>query len=424
MAGKEAELARAKRQATLVLLAAGAVFLLTLFGPDRWWVLCIRMMSEAALVGGLADWFAVAALFRRIPARLTVPYLTAHTAVIPRSKDRIADSLAGFVKEKYLDPESMAALVRRNDVAQRTAQWLQSPQNTERVAQFALVLVRGMLNWVEAERFQHLLKQAMRTALEKADFSQVGGAFLDTLTRDGRHQVLLDQLMTRVLAAVADPATRSFIAERIVQWLREGGSWKRKVLPAEWMGEQGSRVIATALMDLIEEVRADQGHSLRAHFDREVQRFAGRLKDDPAFLARGEQLKEWLLADEALGDYANALWAQLSEWIRQDLAREDSVIFGNAKRAAAWLGRQLAEDSALRQMINERLEHAARQAGADSANFLADHIRDTTRQWNAGELSRQVELHIGRELQAIRLNGTAMGAAIGFVLFLLTQLSK
>lgn len=424
MDAKEAELARAKRNATLALVAAAAAFLLTLAAPETWWVRCIRMVSEAAMVGGLADWFAVAALFRRIPSGFTVPYLTAHTAVIPRSKDRIAASLSGFVKEKYLDADSLADLIRRNDLAQRLADWLQHEENTERLTQFLLKLVRGTLDWVEAERFQVLLKAAARTVISKADLSGAAGAVLHTLTAGGRHQHLLDQVIVRLMAKLEEPGTREFIAERIVQWLREGPSWKRRLMPAEWIGDRGAQLVAANLASLLDEVRRDQGHRLRIAFDQQIARLVERLKSDPELLARGEQVKEWLLEDEAMGEYVNALWAQLSAWIRRDLEREDSAMHRNIKAGAAWLGRQLATDADLRRMVNLRLEEGARGAAADFADFLTEHIRETTRQWNAEDLSRQVELNIGKELQAIRLNGTAMGGAIGFLLFAVTQLSQ
>lgn len=425
MASKETQLARAKRRALLALLVAAIVFLLTLAAPDDlWWVRCIRMVSEAAMVGGLADWFAVAALFRRIPRHFTVPGVTAHTAVIPRGKDRIAQSLSSFVKEKYLEPDSIADLIRRNDPGQRMAHWLQDDANCQRLAGFVLRLVGGGLRWLEAERFQQLLRQAAGAALARADLCGAAATVLEALTRDGHHQKLLDQGLERLLRMLREPAVREFIAHAIVRWLREGQAWKRLLLPAEWIGEHGAPLIADKLSALVEEIQQDQGHRLREAFDQQVQTWIERLRTDVALRARGEQAKQWLLSDETMGDAIQGLWRQLASWARDDLRREDSAMGRHLQAGASWLGRQLASDAHLRETVNRQLAHGARDIARDFADVLTAHIRDTTQRWDAEDLSRQLELNIGKELQAIRLNGTAMGGAIGLLLFLVAQLAQ
>lgn len=409
--GREAELLAAKRQATLLLVGVAAGFLATFAVPDAFSARMLRTGFEAAAVGAIADWIAVTALFRRI-------WLVGESDIIARQKDAIGDELAGFVQEKFLAPEALAALIRRHDLAQAVATWLVLPANTRRLADFLVTCVSGALQLLEAERIQQLFKDAARTLVAGVDLSHSAAQVLDALTAEGRHQQLLDQLIAKLLEACARPATREAIAQQIVDWLRTEHRVKQMVLPTEWLGDKGSEVIANNLGDWLEQVREDPAHKLRAAFDVQVHALVARLKADPAMRQKADEIKAYLLNDEALASYAGQLWASVSDWLRRDLEDPHSVLHRNVEAAAQWLARELAGDAELRRTLNDQLQAAARSAAPQFADFLARHIRDTVQQWDRRAMSHQVELAIGARLQKIRLNGTGMGFVIGLLLFL------
>jgi uncharacterized membrane-anchored protein YjiN (DUF445 family) len=407
------QLARSKRRALLLLAAMAAALVLSFWLPPGLFADGLRATCEAAIVGGLADWFAVEALFRPLP----VPVIGRDTDVIARKKDEIGDNLARFVQEKFLDAESLAMLIRQHDLASALGAWLTQEPNTRRLGAFLVKCVAGSLHLVEEERVQHLLKEAVRAVMDKVDLSRAAGDVLDTLTTGGRHQQLLDQLVARLLQWLAARGTREVIAEKIVLWLRTEHYRKQLVLPTEWLGDKGSELVAGQLGRYLDEVRNDPGHRLRTAFDAQVAELILRLKDDPSLRQKAEEIKGYLLNDDDLGRYASHLWRTVSAWLHRNVEDSDSPMHRNLMTAAGWLGRELAGDEDLRRTLNAQLEAAARSAAPDFAAYLTSHIRDTVRDWDAREMSEQVELSIGPQLQRIRINGTLVGGVIGLLLF-------
>lgn len=416
---RAAELDAAKRDARRLLLLAAATFGLTLLLPPNFWVLGLRACAEAAMIGGLADWFAVVALFHRIPTG--VRFITDHTAILPASKDRIADNLARFVKDQFLDPESLVALIRQHDPAARAAQWLATLGNGERLAGHVLATLEGMLRLVDERHVRKAIRDAVRAAIGRVDLSGTTATVLRSLTEQGRHQELLEQVLEKLLQAVGNASTRRLIAEGIVNWLRSEHRLKEKILPTEWLGEHGAAMVADAIARVLDQVRQNPAHTLRAGFDDAVAALVQRLDDDEVFRAKGEELKHYILEDEGFGDYVDGLWGSLREWLMRDLHDPRSLLHAKLREACGWLARRLADDPALRAELNAHLEQAARKAAPDFAQFLTAHIRDTIRNWDAKDMAREIELNIGKDLQVIRVNGTLVGGAIGLVLYLLSQ---
>lgn len=415
---KITELKRTKRLALLLLLIAAATFIITLFLPANIWVNGIKAIAEAAMVGALADWFAVVALFRRVP----VPFISRHTAIIPRNKDRIGDNLGRFVQEKFLDTDSLLALIRRHDPSQMLANWLNTPGNADRVGRHLLQVMRGFLDLTDDARIQGFIRRAVHRAIDKADLTQSGALMLESLTKNNRHQALLDAAVEQLLHILHKPGTRTFIAQQIVRWLKREHPRKAKILPTEWLGERSADLVANAVDSILDEVALDQGHELRLGFNRAVERLIARLKSDPEMAERAEVIKTWLKEDETLNRYIGELWQDLRVWLKQDLNSEASKVQDKVRLAALWLGENLAADEALRASLNQHLEEAARSVAPEFAHFLTRHISDTVKSWDARDMSQQIELNIGKDLQFIRINGTLVGGTIGLVLYLLSQL--
>jgi uncharacterized membrane-anchored protein YjiN (DUF445 family) len=415
---KQTELRQSKRLALSFFAGAAALFVLSLFLPVNWWTGLLKAFAEAAMVGALADWFAVAALFRRIP----IPIVSRHTEIIPANKHRIADNLAAFVHEKFLDTDSIVRLIQRHDPAQRVADWLVKPENTERLGGYLVKTAGWALDFIEDAAVQNFIRRAVHGMIQGVDLSKTAGAILDSVTRDGRHQALLDEGIGQLAKLLDNEETQAFIAQGIVDWLRDEYAFMEKMLPSELIGRKGADLTVKLAAGILKRVSEDPQHPIRQRFDVFTVDFIARLQDDPAFIEKGEDIKRYLIGDETLNGYLGSIWSDLKHWIKADLAQEDSVLRRRLEATGAWVGRMLAEDPALRASLNENLELAARGAAPEFAGFLTRHIADTVKNWDSREMSEQVELNIGKDLQYIRINGTVVGGLIGVVLYLLSAL--
>ena len=409
-------LRRAKRQALGLLLLVTAVFFGTSMVERGLLLDCVKAMAEAAMVGALADWFAVVALFRR-PLGLPIT----HTAVIPRNKDRIGANLAAFVRDRFLDPPSLVALLRRHDPALRLAQWLSAADNARLLGQQAARLLSAALDTVQDAQMERFIRKAARTLIGRVDLAGTLATVLGALTHNGRHQALLEDALGRLIVVLQEEDTRHLIATTIVQWLKKEHPLKEKMLPTDWLGDKGSALIANALEALLADVAQNPQHQLRAQFDAAVQRLVLRLQTDPEWARKGEEIRRYLQTNATLGRYVQDLWQGMRAALQRDLADEHSAVARNVHAMGAWFGRSLAGDAALRQSLNERLESWVQGLAPDVAQFAAQHIQDTVQRWDAQELSYLIELNIGKDLQYIRINGTVVGGLVGLVLYLVSH---
>jgi uncharacterized membrane-anchored protein YjiN (DUF445 family) len=415
---QEEDLKVAKRKALALLLFAFAIFVITILLPRGFLTDGVRAAAEAALVGGLADWFAVAALFRRIP----LPGLAGHTNIIIRKRDDIADGLAVFVKEKFLDVQSVVSLIERHNPALVVTRWLDSPANARQIGDVVVRFASGMLDVMDERDIQAFMKKAVDAMIDKIDLSGSTAVILDSLTKNGRHQALLDETIAQMIALLNAPATRAFIAERIVEWLKSDLPRTERLLPTEWLGSNGAGMISAALGRVLAQVEADADHALRKRFDTAVQTLVHRLKSDASFHAKAEEIKAYLKQDGALNAYIGDLWAEWRAWWKRDLAREDSAVHRKVAAAGQWIGAELARSEALRTALNDHLREAARSMAPDFADFITRHISSTIRSWDARDMSRQIELNVGKDLQYIRMNGTIVGGLIGAALYIVAEL--
>lgn len=415
---KHDELRKSKLIALGFFVGAAVLFVVSLLLPQTWWTGLLRAFSEAAMVGALADWFAVVALFRRIP----IPIISRHTAIIPGNKDKIADNLALFVREKFLDTESILKLIRRHDPVQLLADWLAKPANTELMGAHLVRAATFMLDFIEDAPVQNVIRRAVHTMVGSVDLSKSSGAILESLTRGRRHQQLLDEGIRQLAHLLDNTETQGAIAAGIVDWLKEDYAFVERMLPSELIGRKGADIAVRLASGVLNKVAADPAHPLRARFDEYVADFIERLKVDPDFLAKADDVKRYLLEDETFNGYVGSLWTELKAWLKRDLASDDSSMRRRIVGMGAWIGKALGDDPQLRQSLQENLEAAARGVAPEFAGYLTRHIADTVKQWDDREMSAQIELNIGKDLQYIRINGTIVGGMIGVVLYLLSHL--
>ena len=418
---KAIELQNSKRLALSFLLVAAATFIATLFfSTDNWWVGLIRAISEAAMVGALADWFAVVALFKRVP----IPIVSAHTEIIPKNKDKIAENLAIFVRDKFLGVESIVALIRKHNPAQKTADWLSEPANTHRLGTQLVKMTGGLLDFIEDAAVQKFMTRAIHTMLDKADLSQSAGMLLEALTKDKRHQALLDEGINQFALILQDEDTQTFIAEGIVAWLKEEHPMVEKILPSGWVGRNGADIAVKAASRLLNQVNENPEHPIRINFDRFTHDFIERLKTDPVFFEKAEEIKNYLKTNENFNTYIGGIWRDLKDWLKRDCTDPQSLLHNKIVAAGEWLGKTLSEDEDLRNSLNQHMEDAAQKMAPDFAHFLTTHIQDTVKGWDSREMSHQIELNIGKDLQYIRINGTIVGGCIGCLLYLISHANQ
>lgn len=415
-------LVAAKRLPLALLLLVTAGFIAAVVASTQWaetplWLACLRAMCEAAMVGALADWFAVSALFRHIP----IPWIQRHTAIIPRNKDRIGENLAVFVRDRFLDAPSLIALLRRHDAAQSLADWLGAPGNSQLLGKQLARLAQAGLEMVQDRQVERLLTQTLRSVLAQVDLSGSLATVLGALTQGGRHQAVLDDVLRRISGVLQQTDTHRFIADSIVQWLKREHPLKEKMLPTDWLGDKGAELVAQALESLLEDIAHNPQHRMREAFDTAVQRLIERLKTDAEYQERAEQVRHYLLHDEKLAAYLRDLWLRMRQRLDADLGNPKSHIARKLAGVGRWLGESLAHDEVLRQSMNARLERWAEALAPDVSEFIARHIRETVQRWDAKELSDLVEQHIGKDLQYIRINGTLVGGAIGLLLFVVSH---
>lgn len=415
---KELELKRYKNIALSCLAIATIGFISTIILPKNFWIDLIKAVFEAAMVGALADWFAVVALFRKVP----IPLLSSHTEIIPKNKDNIADNLSIFVRDKFFDVQSIAGLIRKYDLAQKISDWLVESSNTERLGHHLVKLAAGILDFIEDAPVRNFITQAVHTALEKVDLSKSAGVILESLTKDGHHQALLNEVIDQFAKILCNKDTQTLIANGIVRWLKVEHPLTEKVLPSEWIGRNGAKMAVSAISRVLNDINSNSNHSLRKDFDIFTEHFIHRLKQDPEFIAKGEEIKSYLQNDPTLNAYLKELWGSLRNWLKTDLNSSNSILHQKIVAAGQWVGKTLANDPDLRKTLNYHLEESAKNMAPDFAQFLTKHISDTVKNWDSKEMSQQIELNIGKDLQFIRINGTIVGGLIGLLLYIVSHI--
>ncbi|MEO7726772.1 MAG: DUF445 domain-containing protein [Burkholderiales bacterium] len=407
---KEQALSRTKWIATSLFVLVTLIYLVSRWFERRYPGLAmVAAFAEAAMVGALADWFAVVALFRH-PMGIPIP----HTAILPKNKGRLAANLGAFIASNFLGTATILARIRTFDPAAKLAAWLVKRDAAEMVGTYA---AKGMAFWLDAVedvRVQRFLHDAVVARLKTADLSRLSGELLDVLTQNGRHQQVLDRVLKLANALLRRQATREMLAELIEKNLN---AMLRAVNYNNVIGTFVARKLVVGLTRFLKEVAADERHALRQKFDRIVHDFIARLKNDPEFRLKGEQIRDQILASPEVSGYLKGLWLQLRNWLRNDLASADSHIKAQVTSAVQDMGEKLRADPAMQAWINEKLLAMAGPLVEQNREKVGKFIADQVGAWDDKHMVRQLELNIGRDLQYIRINGTLVGGLVGLLIF-------
>ena len=257
----------------------------------------------------------------------------------------------------------------------------------------------GSIDFIDDKPIEKFIMQSLHDMIDRVDLSNSAGTILETLTKNNRHQELLNEMINQVIALLQSAGNQKFLAEKLVQLLQEEFPFLEKMLPSEWIGKKGVSTIVSALQKVLNAVTEDENHSVRKDFDTYIRSFIQKLKEDTDFIAKGHEFKEHIKHDEPLKSYARDILATLRKWLVNDLHRLDSIVRQKIIVMGQRLGESIAQDAELRESINQHLLASARSMAPDFSQFLTKHIRETIRNWDAQEMSHQIEMNIGKDLQ-------------------------
>jgi uncharacterized membrane-anchored protein YjiN (DUF445 family) len=363
----------------------------------------VRAFAEAAMVGGLADWFAVTALFRH-PLGLPIP----HTAIIPRNKDRIGDTLAAFLRDNFLTPAVVARRMRRMDVAGAAGRFLASPSGGDgRLREGASRLAADVLEALDQERLGGMVKGAIGQRLRAIDVAPLLGQAIEAAMRDGRHAPVMDgiiQWADRALAA-NDHLIRQMVHDRAGKVLRWTG-----------LDENLANAIIDGLRKLLADMAADPGHSLRLKAEEGLASLAIDLQFDPAMQAKVAAWRDEILDNPAMQRWIEGMWEQARAGLLRAVRDPGRAMAGRLGEALRALGGTLLAEARLRHVINRFARRAAVGATASYGDAIVRLVSDTVRGWDAGTVTTRLEQAVGRDLQYIRINGTLVGGLVGLAI--------
>ena len=362
----------------------------------------VRAFAEAAMVGGIADWFAVTALFRH-PLGLPIP----HTAIIPRNKDRIGDTLASFLRDNFLTPSVVARRMRRVDVAGAAGRFLLNPPGGGRLREGASRLIADILQSLDEERLGGLVKSAVAQRMRAMEVSPILGQSLEAAIGEDRHVPIMDAIVTwtgRTLDANED---------LIRQMVHERAGW---IVKLAGLDVKLADKIVDGLRKLTIDMAMDEKHPLRAKAEEGLARLAWSLQHDPDTRTKVEEWKNELIANKAVTDWVEGLWENARAGLLRAARDPEAAMAGRFGEALRQLGDMLQHDLNLRRAINQFARRAAVGAVASYGSGIVALVSETVRSWDARTVTDRLEAAVGRDLQYIRINGTLVGGLVGLVI--------
>ncbi|KNX39249.1 membrane protein [Luteipulveratus halotolerans] len=391
--------------ATSLLVIAAVVFIAT-HGRDGGWGY-VNAAAEAAMVGAVADWFAVTALFRH-PLGLPVP----HTALIPKKKDALGESLEDFVTENFLTADIVQERLAQAQIPLRLGRWVSDPEHAATVVREAAPALSRAVSSVQDAEVRTLLEGFFLPRLAQEPISEIAGHLLDGVLQDRSHQGLVDLGIGQVHDWARDnKATIASIIGARAPW------WSPR-----WLDETVTDRLYAEIMSWLGDVRDNAEHPARHALDDLLAGLARDLQHDPQTQARAEALKERFLTHPGVADGMVSVWGSVQHTLVEALADEDGPLRARMSALLADAGRRLVADDQLRGAVDRRLHDVAGYVVTTYGREISTLISQTVARWDGDEAARRIELQVGRDLQFIRINGTVVGGLVGLLIHALSQL--
>jgi uncharacterized membrane-anchored protein YjiN (DUF445 family) len=389
--------------ATGLLLAMGAVFALTsVLLPSYPWLGVVRAFAEAGMIGALADWFAVTALFRR-PLGLPIP----HTAIVPSRKNDIGRALARFIRDHFLVEEAVTARLSRVDLAARLGAWLERDGSARMVSRDLGVALNWLLGAVDSAELRASVRHSLADALDRAPVSSVLAVALDVLTSGSHAQALIDQLVQfgRDQLEGNQDRIRRRIKERSPWWL------------PNFVDEEIYDQLVSELERILEEIGENPEHPARNEFNARLRRLRHSLEGDPVLIEKGQVLKDEFLNHPAVNAYFAELWSRVLEFLREALTDPGSALRLGVETELQLIGERLRCDPQVSERLDRWLRDLIVYLVENYRQQISEIISETVEQWDPTATAERIELHIGRDLQFIRINGTLVGGLVGVAIY-------
>jgi uncharacterized membrane-anchored protein YjiN (DUF445 family) len=376
-------------------------------GTTAPWVGYVRAAAEAGMVGALADWFAVTALFKH-PLGIPIP----HTAIIKRKKDQLGEGLGTFVRQNFLSPANVETKLRDADVAGRVGKWLCDRKHAERVAAETATVLRVLVEMLRDEDVQHVLDRMIIKRIAEPQWGPPVGRVLSTLLVEGRQEALLQLLADRAFQWSLNAGE---VIERVIE--RDSPTWSPR-----WVDHLVGDRIHRELMDFTDKVRRDPDHELRRSATRFLFEFADDLQNDEATIRKAENVKDQIMARDEVARAAETAWNAAKRIILESVDDPSSSLRTRIADTVVRIGESLRDDADLRDKADNWIVRGAQHLVGEYGAEITTIITDTIERWDAEEASRRIELHVGRDLQFIRINGTVVGSLAGLAIYSIAQL--
>jgi uncharacterized membrane-anchored protein YjiN (DUF445 family) len=401
------DLKRMRFFATALLVLMFLIFVATSFAEAQWpWLAYPRAFAEAGMIGACADWFAVVALFRH-PFGIPIP----HTAIVPRSKERIGIAIGRFTANNFLSPRVLAERIREVDIAGWISRWLAKPGNARSLAQRAASVLQQVLRSLPREDVNAFLTGAARYGIEAMPAAPLASRLLALVWAHGEMQTLIERGITYASAALV----------RNRETIRQKVSERSSRLIPKWVdGIMADRIVA-GLTRALEEMR-EPGHPWRIELSTAVEKLIADLATNPDMLARGEELKAHILENPVVVKQIDAMWGEIED--KLDAITSSNRLFEMLEQALLTASERLATDERIGEGINRWLRVAVLRTVAPRRAEIAAFIRKVVENWDAETLVKRIELQVGRDLQYIRINGTLVGGLVGLIIFSMARWLK
>jgi uncharacterized membrane-anchored protein YjiN (DUF445 family) len=393
-----------KVAATGLLLAMAVLFVVTRWlEPQYPWLAYVKAFAEAAMVGGLADWFAVTALFRH-PLGLPIP----HTAIIPGNKVRLGEALANFINENFLIPSVVARRMRNIDVAGAAGRFLRTPAaEGTRIRQGASRLIADIFEGLDDERLGGIVKSAVAARIQKMEVSPLLGHALASAINEDRHVPMLEAAIRWMARALE--ANEELIREMV----HKKANW---VLKIAGLDAKLADAILDGLRKLTAEMSTDPAHPVRIKVEEALAQLANDLQTKPETRAKVEEMKEQLLSNRSIALWIDTLWQKGREAVIRAARNPDAAMAGRLGEVLKSMGQSLEQDARIRSAINQFVRRAAAGMAQSYGSSIVKLVSETIRGWDARTVTARLEAAVGRDLQYIRINGTLVGGLVGLAI--------
>lgn len=406
---KEKQLKKHKRIASGLFFLMALIYGIMLYleqSSAAVWIGFVKSFSEAGMVGALADWFAVTALFRH-PLGLPIP----HTNLIRRKQKDLGENLGLFVKENFLNPENIRPYIEKLDVVKFVSDWLNNDKNKKVLEEETIGFIQKIIRDLDDVEVESFLNRKAEELLKSIDYQKLASNGIQYLVERDEQNKLLNQILPQLKEYVQE--SQGLIRERISE---------NRPFIAFLAGKKISKELTDGFIEFINEIQKDNQHFVRRKLSEGLTKFSADIQTSEEWSRKFAQLKDELIVQKNLEVYIGDLWAGIKQMLNDNLQEEDSALKDYLKKSIAKLSKNLSEDKELGLRINRWIRHFAYRMILRNRSEVEMLISTTVAGWEGKELSRKLELEVGKDLQWIRVNGTLVGGLVGLLIHTISYL--